>query len=128
MKKTNESISPSEIMKSFPSHAKRQVQRIIQANLDAGTLVLTSDMRIAAAPAVLVEEKAWQPMATAPVDGKHCILAVKEGAFIYSVQGAFHAGQWNVVHRDNVQPLCWMPNIRLPDEFLATLKSEEPTR
>lgn len=64
-------------------------------------------------------EKTWQPIETAPLDGKHCILAVKEGAFIYSVQGAFHAGQWNAVYRDNVKPLCWMPNVRLPDEFLA---------
>jgi hypothetical protein len=61
---------------------------------------------------------AWQPMETAPRNGKHCILAVKQGAFIYSVQGAFQDGQWNAVHRDNVEPLCWMPNVLIPAEFL----------
>lgn len=60
----------------------------------------------------------WRPMSTAPTDGTHCILAIREGAFIYAVQGAFSGRQWNVVHRDDVQPLCWMPNIRLPAEFL----------
>jgi hypothetical protein len=65
------------------------------------------------------EPMTWRNMSTAPKDGKHCILAVKEGAFIYSVQGAFHAGQWNAVHRGNVEPLCWMPNIRLPTNFSA---------
>ncbi len=60
----------------------------------------------------------WRDMASAPLDGKHCILAVREGAFIYSVQGAYSYGEWNAVHRGNVQPLCWMPNVRLPKEFL----------
>jgi hypothetical protein len=60
----------------------------------------------------------WQPMDTAPLDGKHCLLAVKEGAFVYTVQGAYHAGEWNAVHRGNVKPLCWMPNVPVPEEFL----------
>ncbi|KKB80826.1 hypothetical protein VW35_01045 [Devosia soli] len=58
----------------------------------------------------------WQTMDTAPLDGKHCILAVKEpGGFVYSVQGAFQAGQWSAVHRDNVDPIFWKPNVRLPE-------------
>lgn len=57
----------------------------------------------------------WQPMDTAPLDGKHCILSVQEGAFIVSVQGFYHGGKWIAVHRDNVQPLAWMPNVLLPE-------------
>ena len=65
------------------------------------------------------ETEGWRPMSSAPKDGKHCILAVKSGGgFVYSVQGAFHLGQWNCVMGDNVEPLCWMPNVRIPDEFL----------
>lgn len=60
----------------------------------------------------------WQPMSTAPLDGKHCLLAVKEGPFVYVVQGSFYRGQWDAVHRENVEPLCWMPNVRVPDAFL----------
>lgn len=60
----------------------------------------------------------WQDMSIAPLDGKHCILAVQEGCFIYAVQGAFDGRQWNAVHREDVTPLCWMPNVRLPAEFL----------
>ncbi|MFT2211464.1 hypothetical protein ACLJYM_06215 [Rhizobium giardinii] len=44
-------IGSRELVASFPSSQKRQVQRIIQANLDAGTLVITSDMRFIPAPA-----------------------------------------------------------------------------
>ncbi len=54
----------------------------------------------------------WQPMDTAPKDGKHCILSVPEpSGFIYSVQGAFQEGRWNAAHRDNVEPIAWMPNV-----------------
>lgn len=81
----------------------RYMEAAIAAYLGASDAVLCAD------------PVAWQTMDTAPRDGKHCILAVKEGAFICSVQGAFQAGQWNAVHRDNVEPLCWMPNVRLPE-------------
>jgi hypothetical protein len=64
---------------------------------------------------ILSLQEGWRDMETAPLDGTHCILAVKQGAFIYSLQGAYQYGQWNVVNKDNVEPLCWMPNIRLPD-------------
>lgn len=61
----------------------------------------------------------WQGMDSAPLDGKTCILSVPEGPFFYSVQGAFQNGQWNCVHRDNVKPVAWMPNVLLPD-FIRT--------
>lgn len=60
----------------------------------------------------------WRDMASAPKDGKHCILSIEEGALFYSVQGAFQDGKWNCVHRDNVEPLAWMPNVLLPDAFI----------
>jgi hypothetical protein len=63
-------------------------------------------------------KQGWRDMASAPLNGKHCILAIQEDAFIYAVQGAYSYGEWNVVHRGNVKPLCWMPNVRLPAEFL----------
>lgn len=65
-----------------------------------------------------LQAHSWRDMASAPLNGKHCILAVQEGEFIYAVQGAYSNGEWNAVHRGNVTPLCWMPNVRLPDEFL----------
>jgi hypothetical protein len=62
--------------------------------------------------------QAWRDMASAPLNGKHCILAVKDGEFIWSVQGAYSYGEWNAVHRGNVKPLCWMPNVVPPREFM----------
>ena len=59
----------------------------------------------------------WQSMDTAPLNGKHCILAVKSGAFVYSVQGSYQNGQWNCAMEDDVQPLAWMPNVLLPDHL-----------
>ncbi|WP_313026906.1 hypothetical protein [Brucella sp.] len=60
----------------------------------------------------------WRSMDSAPTNGKHCILCIKDGSFYYSVQGAFQNGKWNCVYRDDVQPLCWMPNVRVPAQFL----------
>lgn len=57
----------------------------------------------------------WQPMGTAPTDGTHCILAIQEGPFVFSVQGAYQSGQWNCVHRSDVKPLAWMQNLPLPE-------------
>lgn len=61
----------------------------------------------------------WQPMSTAPTNGRHCILAVKSGAFIWSVQGCYDdtLNVWNTVLGDDSEPLAWMPNVPLPDKF-----------
>lgn len=59
----------------------------------------------------------WQSMETAPLDGKHCILAIKTGCFVYSIQGAFMSGKWMNAGDIKGEPLAWMPNILLPDEF-----------
>jgi hypothetical protein len=67
----------------------------------------------------------WRDMADAPRDGKNCILSIKEGAFFYSVQGAFQNGQWNVVHRNDVEPVAWMPNVLLPDRFVSALTAPD---
>lgn len=69
--------------------------------------------------ALEISDKGWRDMSTAPDDGKHCLLVVKEGAFFYVVQGKLRNGKWSAVHRDDVKPICWMPNIRIPQEFLA---------
>lgn len=73
--------------------------------------------REAARPQSAAVRDDWQPMETAPLDGRHCILAVKTGAFIYSIQGAFMKGKWMNAADIDGEPLAWMPNIRLPDEF-----------
>lgn len=59
----------------------------------------------------------WQPMETAPKNGKHCILAIKSGAFVYSIQGSFANGKWLNAADIDSEPLAWMPNVRLPAEF-----------
>lgn len=65
----------------------------------------------------------WQPMETAPLDGKHCILAIKSGPFVYSIQGAFMKGKWMNAADIQSEPLCWMPNVKIPDQFLPWVKS-----
>jgi hypothetical protein len=65
----------------------------------------------------------WQPMETAPLDGKHCILAIKCSAFVYAIQGAFMKGKWMNAADIQSEPLCWMPNIMIPDEFLPWMKA-----
>lgn len=59
----------------------------------------------------------WQSMETAPTNGKHCILAIKSGAFVYSIQGAYMMGEWHNAANIKAEPLAWMPNVMLPDEF-----------
>lgn len=63
-------------------------------------------------------EARWQPMDTAPLDGKHCILSMQVGGgFIYSVQGAFMQGTWMNAADIKAEPLAWMPNVLLPEEL-----------
>lgn len=67
----------------------------------------------------------WQPMSEAPTDGTHCILAVRSGPFIFSVQGAYLSGDWCAASEMGpVEPLAWMPNVRLP-EWAMPWKQEE---
>lgn len=66
---------------------------------------------IAAAPSP------WQPMSTAPMNGRHCILAVKSDVFVWSIQGCYDESRkvWTCAIGDDVKPLAWMPNVLLPD-------------
>jgi hypothetical protein len=59
----------------------------------------------------------WRDMASAPKGGKHCILAIYTGCFVYSIQGAFMNGKWMNAADIKAEPLAWMPNILLPHEF-----------
>lgn len=65
-----------------------------------------------------VARRQWQAMDSAPKDGKNCILAVQSGPFVYAVQGMFHQGEWHNAANIKAEPLCWMPNALIPDEFL----------
>lgn len=85
------------------------------ADIVAGCL--TEIAALSPVPAEAPADAGWRDMSSAPKDGKHCILAVQYGAFVYSIQGAYRNGQWDVVDRDNVQPLAWMPNVLLPDHL-----------
>jgi len=57
-----------------------------------------------------LEAGGWQPIESAPKDGKHVLLCVQSGAFFYAVEGACHAGEWLAAfHREPVQPVYWAP-------------------
>lgn len=60
----------------------------------------------------------WQPMETAPMDGKHCILAVQRGPFVYAIQGAYMNRKWLNAADIDCEPLCWMPSVSIPGHFL----------
>ena len=64
-------------------------------------------------------DSVWQPMETAPKDGRHSIFAVKFGPFVYSIQGTWDslAKKWINAADRHGEYLAWMPNIMLPDEF-----------
>lgn len=74
---------------------------------------------VVATPAPQEQTRVWQDMTSAPEDGKHVILAVRTecGCFVYSVQGAFMQGKWSNAANIKTEPLAWMPNVMLPDEF-----------
>lgn len=69
-------------------------------------------------PAPVTQSVGWQDMSTAPLDGKHCMLAIKSGPFVYAIQGAFMMGEWDNAADIKSEPLCWMPLTRIPEEFL----------
>lgn len=57
----------------------------------------------------------WQSMDSAPKDGHAVLLLVPESdGFIWTVEGAFQNGQWNAVHRGNVQPTHWAKKLPRP--------------
>lgn len=60
---------------------------------------------------------AWRSMDSAPEDGKHCILSIPSGGFVYTVQGAFMGGKWINALNVDAEPLAWMPNVLLPDAY-----------
>lgn len=60
---------------------------------------------------------AWRSMDSAPKDGKHCILSIPSGGFVYTVQGAFMGGKWINALNVDAEPLAWMPNVLLPDAY-----------
>lgn len=83
-----------------------------------------------------MSESIWQNMSTAPKDGKHCILAIKDGAFVWTISGAFKNGKWMNAADIESEPLCWMPSAKIPDVFLpwtdeykasAALSATSPT-
>ena len=75
--------------------------------------------RIRAALSAQVQDVAgWRSMDSAPKDGKHCLLAVKAGPFVYAVQGAYSMGEWGNAADIHSEPLCWMPLTRIPPVYL----------
>lgn len=74
------------------------------------------------------ETSPWQSMDTAPKTGVHCVLAIKSGPFVYAIQGAFMNGKWMNAADIDVEPLCWMPNIRIPNEFLPWTEEYEAAK
>jgi hypothetical protein len=74
--------------------------------------------RLRAIPPVAAEQVAWETMASAPLNGKHVLLAVPDGAFVWTVEGSFDGKDWNAVHASKVRPLYWMPKPKLPDDWI----------
>lgn len=69
-------------------------------------------------PFIEARTSSWQSMETAPTDGKHVILAMKRGPFVWAVQGSFMERKWMNAADIQGEPLCWLPNILIPDQFL----------
>lgn len=74
--------------------------------------------RYVALSAQVQDVAGWQSMDSAPKDGKHCLLAVKSGPFVYAVQGAYSMGEWGNAADIHSEPLCWMPLTRIPRVYL----------
>lgn len=102
----------------------KDVQEAARNQCSLAGVTPASDMRVhcecVAAFAILAERarSGWQPMSTAPTNGKHVILAIKSGSFVYAIEGAFMEGKWMNAADIDVEPLCWMPKNLIPDAFL----------
>lgn len=97
---------------------KEEVEAVFRRHMEAAPYAKDLIKRIAfEVVPLLPNSPQWQPMDTAPTDGKHVILALKCDCFVYSIQGAFMNGKWmNAADRDG-EPLAWIPNVLLPNEF-----------
>jgi len=71
-----------------------------------------------------VASSPWHDMTEAPRDGTHVMLAVRTGAFVYTIEGAFHDGSWHNAAGIETEPLCWMPKVKIPDRFLPWMSQE----
>lgn len=61
---------------------------------------------------------AWKSMASAPRNGKHLLLAVKDGSFVRVVEGTCYNGKWVTTMGSDQAPLCWMNKTPIPQVFL----------
>ena len=60
----------------------------------------------------------WRSMDSAPKDGKHVLLAVKTGPFVYTVEGYYYEGEWLNAAEIEGETLAWMPKVKIPNQFL----------
>jgi hypothetical protein len=65
-----------------------------------------------------VEDSPWRNMSSAPLNGRHVILAMRSGVFVWAVQGAYDGRKWTNAADIEGEPLCWMPAAKLPMAFL----------
>ena len=116
VKAGSETGIPADVMEAARDVSRRLT---LEVDDDGRPYMPTDDIEeIARAIMAERERNRWQPMETAPLDGKHCILAIPSGSgFIYSIQGAYMHREWHNAADIKVEPLAWMPNILLPDEY-----------
>lgn len=55
------------------------------------------------------EANVWQSMDSAPTDGKHILLCIKNGPFFRAVEGACYNGKWAAafINADDLKPVYW---------------------
>lgn len=74
---------------------------------DYGYNVATTLTQAADALSCLAGE-GWQPMDSAPKEGKHVLLCVKSGPFFYAVEGSFRGPDgWLAAFVGKVEPVYW---------------------